>query len=305
MAKKMKATPYVVGLILVVVLLLVTGIIPTDVSQSIIGGGDDGECDFSISPTFKILAVDKDTGTAVTEATNLWRIKGQTAWTVFTGGTGFAVDPLEELEIVMGITTNDFTDNAYGQMFDITVPCKETPSIEYEVANDEEEGSLTATFLDNDESAATETFVADQSMDVYVKLQAGSNEYFGNPYLAGNPNVICLALNTSEWDTPDKVYVLGGEELSLVSTPIRHAAVASMKDYCYQLPVINEDSVKIGLKLNSDDSVAPATDMTASIYAANYFYNSDTQNIEFGVENEEGTAAGTDAADTLTLDFTA
>lgn len=262
------------------------------------------QCSSETTPNLSIKAYDKETGTALTEATNLYRIKGQKTWSTFTAGTGFAVDAGETLEIVMGITTSDFTDNAYGQKFEYTVPCKETPSIEKEEVNDEIETSLSATFYNADGDAGAETFVAGQTQDVSIKLQAGVDEYFGNPYVSGNPNVLVLALNTSEWDRPEKVSV-NGVEMKSVSVPQRHAAVASMVMYAYELPVISDSQVEVVLKLNADDTTAPATDMTASIYAGGYYYNADTQEIEVGVENEEGTAVGTDAADTVTLDFTA
>jgi len=274
-------------------------------------GGEEGTaniptgCDSTTTPNLTIFAVDDESGSALTEATNLYRVKGRTSWSTFTAGTGFEVGVGKELEIVMGITTTDFTDNAYGQKIkSYVVPCEETPEIEYKMVNDEVETSLTATFLDTDENAAAEVYVAGQTQDVYVKLQSGTEEYFGNPYAGGNSNVIVLDLNSTEWDTPEKVYILGGAELNPVSVPIRHSSVAGLKAYAYELPVITDEAVKIGLKLNADDTTAPATDMTAYMYAGNYFYNADTQEIDFGVENEEGTAVGTDASDSLTLDFT-
>ncbi len=263
------------------------------------------ECSSETSPNLSVKAYDRETGTALTEATNLYRVKGQKTWSTFTAGTGFGANANDVLEIVMGVDTTDFTDNAYGQMKEVIVECKETPEVEFEMVSDEVETSLVATFLDTDENANAETYVAGQTQDVFVKLQAGTKEYFGNPYLPANSNVIVLDLNSTEWDTPEKVAILGGEELNAVSVPIRHSAVAGLKAYAYELPVITDTSVKIALTLNADDSVAPATDMTAYMYASNYFYNADTQEIEFGVENEEGTAVGTDASDSLTLDFTA
>lgn len=262
-------------------------------------------CQSTTSPTQNIKAVDKETGTALTEGTNLYRIQGERTWNTFTAGTGFAIDGLQKIDIVMGIDTTDFTDNAYGQMIEgFEIKCTETPSTEFEMANDEIETSLTATFYNNDGDAGAEVFTVGQTQDVSIKLQAGVNEYFGNPYFEGNPNVICLALNTTAWDTPEKVSMRGGVELSRVSTPTRQTGSATATNYCYELPVITEDQVEVVLKLNADDTLAPAVDDTATIYAGNYYYNSDTQEIEFGVENQEGSAVGTDAGDTVTLDYT-
>lgn len=302
-----------VGMILTISVLaiLLVGVAGFAIMNQIQGGRDVdpnviSTCDSTTSPTLSIDAYDRDTGAALTEGTNIWRVKGRRAWTAFTAGTGFAVDANEEIEFVMGVDTTDWTDNAYGQKVDsFIVPCKETPSVEYEMANDEVEDSLTATFLDNEETASAETYVADQTQDVFIKLQAGSNEYFGNPFLIGNVNVLVLGLNSTEWDAPEKVSIQGGVELKAVATPQRHAAVAGIIAYAYEMPIITEDSVKLVLSLNADGTTAPATDMTASMYAANYYYNSDNQEIEFGVETQDGVAVGTDGADTVTLDFTA
>jgi len=261
-------------------------------------------CDSTTSPNITIKAYDKETGTALTEATNLYRVKGDKTWSTFTAGTGFAANAGDTLEIVMGIDTTDFTDNAYGQKKEVVVECKETPSVEFEMVNDEVETSLSATFLDAEESASAETYVAGQTQDITIKLQAGVKEYFGNPYIGGNSNVLVLNLNTSEWDAPTKVSV-GGVELSKVATPQRHVAVASMIAYAYEMPVITDVATKIVVSMNADDTNAPATDMTAHMYAGNYYYNADNQAIESGVENEEGLAVGTDSSDTLVLDFTA
>ncbi len=307
MAKKNIAPALLLGVFLIVAILGV-GVYKMSFDNSAVD--EDGNvlsgCESTTSPTLTIKTVDRDSGVALTEATNLYRLKGETSWNTFTAGTGFEIGANKVIDIVMGIDTTDFVDNAYGKLVEgFKVPCEEIPSVEYEVANDEVETSLSATFYNADGDAGAETFSAGQTQDVSIKLQAGVKEYFGNPYLSGNPNVIVLNLNTTEWDAPEKVSIKGGAELSKVSLPLRHSAVAGMVAYAYELPVITDDQIEVVLKLNADDSVAPATDMVAHIYAGNYFYNADTQSIESGVENEEGSAVGTDASDTVTLDFTA
>lgn len=265
-----------------------------------------GQCSSETTPNLTVNAIDRENlGTAVTEATNLYRKKGTNAWTSFTAGTAFAVSALETYEFVMGISTTDFTDNAYGQKFDYTVPCEETPTIEKQVANDEIETELTSTFYNADGAAAAEVFTAAQVQTISAKIKTGADQSFGNPYLPDNtPNVICLNLNTSEWDQPDQVYLVDGTELMGVPTPQRHSAVASMISYCYEAPVFDEKITEIFIDMDSDDTNAPATDMVMHIYAANWYINAKTGKLEYGVENEDGTAVGTDASDTLTLDFT-
>lgn len=306
MAKAKKVNPWVASL--VVGVLLLVGLLALGIPQSFqadeVRPGDISSCDSTTTPELTISSYDiENPGTELTEGTNLYKAEGDTIWSTFTAGTGFAVDVGDTLNIVMGITTSDFTDNAYGDKFEYTVPCSETPSVEKGVYNDEVETSLTATFYNADADAGAEGFSAGQTQDVSIKLQSGVDEYFGNPFIAGNPNVIVLDLNTTEWDAPEKVSV-DGVDLKKVSTPIRHSAVAGIVAYAYELPVISDSTTEVVLKLNADDSNAPATDMTAYMYAGNWFINGDTAEVEFGVENEEGTAVGTDASDSVSLDFT-
>lgn len=293
-----------------VIVLLVVALFVFGVPQSVVEGDQPklgSTCDTDITPDLMIKAYDMENpGTALTEATNLYRKVGSKIWSTFTAGTEITdLIPNSEYEFVMGITTSDFTDNAYGEKFTYTIKCLSDDLLEKGMYNDEVETSLTATFYNADASAAAETFVAGDSQVVSIKLKAGVDEVFGNPFLPGNPNVLVLDLNTTEWDAPNQVYLADGTTLNKVTTPQRHAAAAGLQAYAYELPVITDKQIEVMLDLNADDTNAPATDMTAYIYAANWFINGDTTASEFGVENEEGTAVGTDAADSVTLDFTA
>ena len=263
-------------------------------------------CDSTTSPTVTVKAYDKDSpGTALTEATNLYRVKGEKTWNEFATGTGFEASVNDVLEIALGVNASDQTDNAFGGQYEYTVGCSETPSVEYEMADDSVETALTATFYNADGAAAAETFSADESQTVSIKVKAGANDYFGNPYApTDRPNVLCLQLNSTTWDKPDQVYTADGD-LKSVAVPNRLTAVADKNDYCYELPVLNDKITEVFLELNTDDSTAPGVDDTAHIFAGSYYLNADTSEIEFGVEDEDDNAVGTDAADTVTLDFTA
>lgn len=278
-------------------------------------------CDSTTTPSFTISAFDaRNVGTALTEATNLYREQGKTTWSTFTAGTGFAAEVGKKYEVAMGITTTDFTDNSYGPYF-VTeeIPCSETPSVEKPLYQDEVETSLSSVFYDSDGDAGPETFVAGQSQTVSLKLITGTDEFFGNPTIpstnaqsltgqrAAYPNVICMDLNSTTWDRPESVS-FNGVEMRSVPQPQRHAAVAGHTTYCYEAPIVDDtsmESMRYQMRLNADDSNAPSEDDTISIYAANYFINADDGKVYFGVENEEGVAVGTDAPDTVTADFTA
>jgi hypothetical protein len=309
------STNAVLGIMVVLVLSILATVYLTGDKQQLtavqteaqIDQGVVSQCDSTTTPDLNIRAYDKENvGTALTEGTNLYRIKGTTNWAAFTAGTAVTNLPVGAvLEVVMGISTSDFTDNAYGKSFEVTVPCKELTIQDMEMMNDEIETSLSATFYNKDGNAAAQTYVAGQTETVSVKLKSGSDEVFGNPYLPdATAGVICVPLNSTTWDKPEQVYLSDGTELSSVSKPQRHAATAGNTDYCYEIPAITDKTVEIFFDLNADDANAPATDESASIYAANWYINAESGALEFGVENEEGTAVGTDAADTVTFDFT-
>lgn len=286
------------------------------------GGGDQlATCDSSTTPDLDINAYDaRNVGTALTEATNLYRKVGDIGWTSFTAGT--AITSLEkgaQYEVVMGISTSDFTDNAYGPHF-ITdpIPCAELTVVEKAEFDDDVETDLTSTFFNADGDASAEVFVADQTQTVSLKILAGSDDFFGNPYikestavhLSGQdrnyPNVICFELNSTAWDVPEKVW-FKGVDMKQVAKPQRLAGSATDNAYCYTAPLVDDSLMeedRYFIRLNSDDSTAPAVDDTAHIFAANFYINSDDGKVYWGIENEDGTAVGTDAADTVALDFT-
>jgi hypothetical protein len=266
----------------------------------------DVTCESSTTPDLKISAYDlENKGSALTEATNLIRKVGDTTWSTFTAGTAITnLEFGEKYEIVMGISTSDQTDNAYGAHFTTdAIPCKELTTVEKGMYNDEIETSLSATFYNADNNAAAQTFTTGQTKTVHIKFNAGNDEVFGNSFVGDTPNVLCLDLNSTEWDTPESVKV-AGVEMKKVATPNRHTTGTDAKTYCYEAPVITEDELMFDLRPNADDSNAPGSDGTAYLYAGGYYIDEDS-NVASGVEDEEDAAVGTDAADSVTLDFTA
>ena len=277
-------------------------------------------CDSTTTPELNIKSFDaRNVGTALTEATNLYRMKGTNSWSTFTAGTAFGVIPGEDYEVVMGITTSDFVDNAYGPYFSTgKIPCRESVIMEKAVYNDEVETSLGATFYNADGTAGAETYSAGQTQTVSIKLVAGTDEFYGNPLIASSgissltgqrtayPNVVCLQLNTTAWEKPVRVS-FDGVEMKQVPIPLRHTGSATATDYCYEAPVIDDTLMEENrylLRLEADGTNAPTNDGVASIYAANFFIDQDG-NVRWGVETDKGVVVGTDAADTVALDFTA
>jgi hypothetical protein len=263
-------------------------------------------CGSDTTPDLLIQAYDVDNvGTSISE-TFAYRKAGTKSWNVGTTGTeltGLEADA--QYEIVLGINTTDVVDNAYGEKFTHTVKCQEDETIEKAMYNDEIESSLSATFYNKDGDASSQTYSAGDNYVVSVRLKSGADEYFGNPTVSGNPNVLVLKLNQSEWDTPLEVYTEDGTELKRISTPQRYDQQASgFSEYAYEVPVVADKEIEIFFDLMADGSNAPVGDGTAYIYAGGYYIDDNGQ-VQVGVEDEDGNAVGTDAPDTVTFDFTA
>jgi hypothetical protein len=297
--------------VLVVGGLMVSGIIPMNLGGSndqIVDPVTGAVCDSQTTPDLLLRAYDRENvGSAIAE-TGVYRLVGTKTWTTFTSGTEITgLEVGKEYEFLMGVTTADAEqiDNAYGKTFKYTVPCKEDTTIEEEMANDELEGSLTATFYNKDDNAGAQTFLAGETHSVELRFKAGVDEVYGNPYLSGNPNVLCLDLNTTTFDKPEAVSIKGGADLKSAGTPQRHSAVAGKVAYCYEAPVIGDKEVTIEIEMKADDSTAPAVDDTAYLYAGGYYIDAKTGNVASGVEDEEGTAVGTSDPDAVTIDVTA
>ena len=275
-------------------------------------------CGSDTTPDLDINGYDiENPGTALTEATNLYRKVGNTAWTAFTAGT--AITNLEvgaDYEIIMGISASDFIDNAYGESFKTgPIPCKESTVMDKGMYNDEIETSLTATFYNqNHDNTYTDTVGAGATKKVYAKFEAGSDEVFGNPFIATSglgdngkhralyPNVWCVNLNKTTWDTPDKV-MFGSEELKSVPIPQQHSTPSTHTGFCYEFPVVTDLGQEVSIVVDADDTTAPTCDEQTYLYAANFYIDSNGKNA-WGIETDEGADVAIDDADTLYLNFT-
>ncbi|MCK5017266.1 MAG: hypothetical protein KAS32_09345 [Candidatus Peribacteraceae bacterium] len=283
-------------------------------------------CDSTTTPDIEISTYDiRNPATALTEATNLYRKVGDTAWDTFTAGTAeTGLEINTKYKIVEGISTSDFTDNAYGRSYIVDTGCNEITRIQSGLYQDEIETEVTATFYNKNHDASAETITAGQTPTVYNLFEAASKQIYGNPNLPSDtPNVWCIDLNSTTFDAPDAVYVekgyalsiddkgvitetsMDGKTLNQVSMPIRHSAVAGKIAYCYEAPVVTDKGLEIAITLNADDTLAPVLDDTSYIYAANWYIHSDTAELLYGVEDNNGNAVGTDAADSVANDFTA
>jgi len=260
-------------------------------------------CSSEVTPDVTFNAYDvENPGTALTESTNIYRKAGNKAFSTWTQGSAITnLEPGAEYEFITGISTTDFTYNAYGERFSKVIKCQESEVIDLGLYNDEIETSLTATFYNSNHDASAETFTAGQVKKVYAKFEAGNDEVFGNPFLPEKyPNVLCLALNTTYWDSPDEV-TFEGVKMDRVSVPTRYSLSAGEAGYCYKAPVITDAGQELAIRLDVDDTVAPTTNVTATLYAGGWLIDSNGE-LGYGVETDEGGAVATDAPDTLVFD---
>ena len=71
------------------------------------------------------------------------------------------------------------------------------------------------------------------------------------------------------------------------------------------MPVISDKEVSVFETLNADDSTGPLVDDTAYLYGGNVYWDTDTAEVAWGTEDNDGSyAAGNGDADSLNLDFT-
>ena len=287
---------------------------------------DAGDCP-ETTPDWDPRAYDiENLGTMLTESNNIYRFSGDKSWSTFTQDTAVTGLPVgTTVEYVFGISTTDFTDNAYGPHGSFVVGCTEniqgwaTDGSSMEgLYDDATEDTLTATFYNEDDNAAYQAWsAAGETHVVELKFIAPNEDYFGNPYIAtggvqGNdpdhraayPNMLCMDLNSTEMDEPVYVRIKGGASMNEVSTPSRHSGATGHSTYCYEAPVISDEEVRIEIALNADASVYPVADDEAYLYAGNFYIHTDTGDLRWGVEDNEGNAAGTDSYDTVTLDAT-
>lgn len=294
-------------------------------SSSVMDDGvDRTTCEISTAtPDIDINAYDKDNpGTAVTDAKNLYRKVGSTDWVTWTLGT--EITDLEyggnyEFFIPGDLAETNLDANAFGPYQTFTGGCKPDTSKDIKVVNDETYDGLSETFYNEDHNAAAQTFSANDKKTIELVWKAGSDEYYGHPFLTsypmlsdnGNhrrayPNILCLKLNSTSWDEPESVRLGNGVEMREVSVPNVASADSASTHlmYCYEAPVMSDVRTSIFVDMDAK-AVAPTVDDTAFLYAGNIYFNSDTTQPAWGVEDNDNQYVGGNAdADEMTLDFT-
>lgn len=287
-------------------------------------GSVKANCDLSTaSPDLDINAYDvENPATAVTDDQCLYRKKGGggtwTDWTLGTEITDLEYGAEYEFFIPGDLAEANVKAEPFGKYMTFTGDCTPDTSMRIEVANDETYDGLSATFYNEDHNAAAQTFSANDKKRVELVWKAGSDEFYGHPYLntypmlSDNgahrrefPNMLCLKLNSTAWDEPEGVF-FGGQEMRRVSggTVVSADSAATHISYCYESPVITDNRASIFVDMDAK-AAAPTVDDTAYLYSGNIYWNSDTAEPGWGIEDNDGQYVGGNGdADELTLDFT-
>lgn len=290
-------------------------------------------CESTITPDYDPNYYQFGTpSTASTSANNIYRKVGDIAWSTWTQGTALTNMELgATYEFIPGTHTTVATSDAesYGAYFTYTVKCQETDSDNYPAKLDEIHSGLTATFYNEDDNAAAQTFSAGDVKTVSLKWKAAKDEFYGNPYIAESPlsdngqhrriypNVLAIKANSTAWEVPVAVSFIkvaaddtpGGTSGTLRRIPCPTIVSADGATthimYCYEAPVISSQICRFYLQMEADGTNAPFVDDTAYLYAGHFYINTDTAEIAWGIENNDAAyTAGDGDADSLTLDYT-
>ena len=280
------------------------------------GGLQVYECSSETTPDVNIRTYDlENVGTAMSDTTNVYRKVGDNTWDAFTAGTAETnLEFGETYEYIIGVSTTDFIDNAYGPVGTFTVKCQESEVLEVGVYNDDIETEISATFYNEDHVASTAQAIStSESKTISLKWEASVDEVYGNPFIATSglpnlgahrvayPNMLQLAMNSTEIEDIEFVKV-SGVTMNKIACGTNVTATTGFTNFCYESPVVTEDAFEFDVKITAK-AVDPAQDGTAYIYASNFYVNSDTGVIAWGIENEDGAGIGAHTYDSVTVDL--
>lgn len=258
------------------------------------------------------------TGTALTEATNMYSQLGVNAWTTFTAGTAITtLETAKDYEFVYGISSSNFVDNAYGPHIIVRdLPCRVDSMVG--LYQDSSAAASTLTFYNADDNAAAQTGAADTVHTFFVKAKAGSNTVYGNPFIKddptmsdnGNhrkayPNAICIQgnLTTTDITSESIAYLADGTDLNRIGAPSLLAAATGDIQWCFEAPVYFDKEIKVYFTYDTDASEAPADDATMTYYTGDYFVTTQGD-LAWGIETDNAAAVGITTAETVAVDFT-
>lgn len=306
--KNKKGNALLLGVIIFAAVLLALGASKLNWKLPGVVGGESGEptCTGGNTFSFTLKGRNKYTGAANTDNFS-WRIVGQTVWTEGTLGTAITagMNPGDDIEVVVGPSPSSETGDVYGprKVFE-SIQCRSVHEVE--VVDDTLYTDMTGTFYNADENNAAQDGDADDAGDwVSIKWMSASDEEAGNRYGPKEyPNVVCFNLNSSQHEVP-KARV-NGVNMNRVSTPTVHSAEAGKVSYCFEAPIFTDAPLKYYMYIDPKSGMGSVCDedSTAYLYSGGYAIHSDTAELLFDVETDDGNFIGFTAADQVTIDLT-
>ena len=246
---------------------------------------------------FSLVDVD-DPGTQLYQLARYW-VEGLPQGEVNTSAS-VTVSPGDIVDVWFGSSST--TD--YGSLEeDIEIPCKGTFDISGSFYTEDESVSITIYDEENDlaqtGAANNQTLGIGEQVEMRMRVKGNYETYYGNPEVSLD-NVLLIEYDKSEID---EVTVIGPDgELAKSSVPLLEDAASGFTEMGFVFPKIEgSESVDYTLVINADDVENPSADMTIKIYDADFFYNSETGEIEEGWEDQSTNDIGAATEPTATV----
>jgi hypothetical protein len=273
-------------------------------------------CNLPSAPSVTLKTTDVYGGAAVTSQ-NAYREVGTTAWTDVAGAATFNANPGDQIEIVLGVDSDDDDDEPYGARFVYTVPCQSYPIIDEKMVDDSLDTDLVVRAWDPEDgtvisSSATIDIDNGDVFNIEVEWQAVYETDYGNRY-CDKGNLLCIEYNTSaftKWYATD----LNGNAYPTAPMPTLHTLNNSANTAkCFIVPTLKSNGMwnfyavadASGSGKEPRGSAAGQENPQLALYDVNWFFNNDKTGapVECGWEDEDGGDIGSAGADTAIIDL--
>jgi hypothetical protein len=248
---------------------------------------------------FSAKSVD-DPGTVVRTGMRYW-IAGNPQG-VINSTSQSTVSPGDTVEVLFGIADSTY----YASHFDskATVPCKGTYDVPGKLWTKDTSVSMivynTEGFAQpGDGSAYNQTMGVGDEKILKFKVTGNYQKYFGNPDVTLN-NLMVFDYSRTKFK---KVALLkDGAEQPVGAVPVQHSITTGNAASAYQVAkVAGSGEVLYQVRILADSVLNPDTSVVATMYDADYFYNSLTGKVEMGYEDQNSADVGVASEPTATI----
>lgn len=263
----------------------------------------------TITPSVTIKGKNFDTGDAVTGA--IWysyRLTPDDVWAeVALGSANTDLRPCQTYEICVGCNGSSGSPLWYGEYFDLFIPAEEIYPVTTYVYNVSNTG-LSETIVNSDSvttnavaAASNQVIVAGDSVAMRWTIKAISNAHTGNPYVLtefGNYPIFYIKYNTTEVDLIEITELAG-----VITCPLL-TSTTGFAYKCWNMEILGDlESTVLYPEITADTTYGVDTDMTIGTKDSQYYMNTNTQEIEGGVENNDQGTVGVATEWTHTVYF--